>query len=193
MADLGELHRHDPKLVNPLAKPTWCQVFGGPIRDRDHPDAGTQGTDHMEYFRHPDLCCRFRMVVSDKNQLRGDVTESLYRCLNGPNEHRLIPMRREPIGEFEAKAHILLHNHDTGSPIVPSVHHSSYLLSLSPQSCDLTIHASAHYLKTTKKTLCFSCEVKIISPPTSLCEQVRSHPTPCSLLTFLSVLGSGED
>src|SRR5262245_43734067 len=133
MADLGELDRHDAKMVNALAKPDLCQVFTGPIRDRDHPDTGTQGSDHTEYFRHLDLCCRFRIVAPDKNQLRADGTESFDRRLNGPNQHRLIAVGREPIGEFKAKTHILLHNHDTGSLIVLSTHHNSYLLSVPPQ------------------------------------------------------------
>src|ERR1043165_1743929 len=85
----------------PLVKHDLFHVLVGPIRDREHRHARTDGPDQTEYFRYLDLCRRLRMAASDKYQPRADVAKFLNRRLNGPNEHRLVALSHKPIGEFD--------------------------------------------------------------------------------------------
>src|SRR5207237_5640383 len=59
---------------------------------------------------------------------RVDTAQLIDRCINGPDEHWLIPVSCKPVGKFQPKVQFLFHNHDahplTGLPVR---HHPSSL------------------------------------------------------------------
>jgi hypothetical protein len=65
-----------------------------------------------------------------------DGTEFTDRSINGPNEHRLVTVSREPIGEFDPKVQVPFHNHHARSFTVLPVRHRQtsfhFCLSLMP-------------------------------------------------------------
>src|SRR5262249_48252853 len=76
---------------------------------------------------------------------------------------------------------ILLHNHDTGSLIVLSTHHNSYLLSVPPQFHVLLSSTQQRPNRNTiKNPLCFTCEelISFRDRPLSV-NEFASHTPVC--------------
>src|SRR6185295_3241485 len=123
MTDLCELDRFDENMVNPLGNHIGRQILAGLIRDGNDRHAEAQGLDQEEEFGYAVLRRGLRVAASDKDHLRADLSEFLDCRINGPNEHRLVAMNREPVCELDPKVCILFHNHHTSSrTVLPDRH-----------------------------------------------------------------------
>ena len=104
-SDLREFHRLNQQNGEPLGE---TRLASGPYwSDREVVIAGTQrtdGLDHEEYFSD------VRSVPAGSEQpsptkiaLGRTPLSSSNRCINGPDEHRLITVTCKPIGKFQPK------------------------------------------------------------------------------------------